>query len=341
MAGGVGSRFWPMSQESYPKQFLDVLGTGKTLIQMTTERLKRIAPENQIYVLTNAKYADLVEQQTGLPQSQILKEPMMKNTAPCIAYAAHKILGINPDANLVVAPSDHLILKEDEFVSIIQTAISSANADNGIVTLGIKPSRPDTGYGYIQKETGTSELGKVYRVERFREKPDLETAKEFVADGNFYWNSGIFIWKCQTIVDALKKYQPDLNNQFSSDLYNTPQEQEFVNGAFAACESISVDYAILENATNVSVVLADFGWSDLGTWGSLYTHLSHDAEGNAVVGGQIKMVDSSGNIVNLPKDKKALIQGLDGYIVVEAHGILMIIKKENEQLIKEYSKMIN
>ena len=309
------------------------------MIQMTVDRLKKIAPETQIYVLTNQNYAQLVEEQTGIPQEQILKEPMMKNTAPCIAYAAHKIYALNPNAKLIVAPSDHLILNTDQFVSVINTALQLADETKGIVTLGIQPSRPDTGYGYIQTEGGKGQLGVPQKVKRFTEKPDLSTAESFLTSGDYYWNSGIFIWRCDIILEALRQYQPQLDSQFTSDKYNTAGEQEFVNQAFAACTSISIDYAILEQASNVFVVPANFGWSDLGTWGSLYTHLDKDEFGNAVVG-EVKMVDSSGNIVNLPNGKKALLQGLDGYIVVEAHGILMVIKKENEQLIKEYSKMI-
>jgi mannose-1-phosphate guanylyltransferase len=339
MAGGIGSRFWPMSTEERPKQFLDVLGKGKTLIRMTADRLRKVVPENQIYVMTNAKYADLVQEQTGLHSSQILKEPMMKNTAPCIAYAAHKIYQLNPEANLIVAPSDHLIALEDEFVSIIETAIDTAVKNDAIVTLGIKPSRPDTGYGYIQFE-GDAVLGEPKKVKRFTEKPDLENAKRFLDSGDFYWNSGIFIWSCETILGALKMYQPELNAHFTSELYNGDKEQEFVNSAFEACESISVDYAILEHANNVHVVLSDFGWSDLGTWGSLYTHLQQDQNGNALVGGTFDVHESTGNIVHLPSNKLAYLHGLNDCIVVESDKVLMVIQKENEQLIKEYSKMM-
>ena len=340
MAGGIGSRFWPMSRENMPKQFLDVLGTGRTLIQMTVDRLKKIVPVNQIYVVTNRDYADLVHQQTALPKDQILTEPMRKNTAPCIAYAAHKIHSLNPEANLIVAPSDHLILKEDVFVDIIETAIKTAQKGQ-IVTLGIKPSRPDTGYGYIHFEAENPQLGEVYNVKQFTEKPDHEKAVGFVKSGDYYWNSGIFIWKASTVIDALKQFKPDLHQLFASqgNDYNTSSEQSFVNEAFTQAESISIDYAVLEPADNVSVVLADFGWSDLGTWGSLYTHLNHDAQGNAVTGDKVHLFETSNCIIKVPKNKKVVLQGLNDYIIVEANDTLMIIKKQDEQQIKEFSKI--
>lgn len=339
MAGGIGSRFWPMSQENMPKQFLDVLGTGKTLIQMTVDRLKRIAPSHQIYVMTNADYADLVHEQTLLPYDQILTEPMRKNTAPCIAYAAHKIHQQNENANLVVTPSDHLILDENAFEEIIHTAIETAQ-NNRIVTLGVKPSRPDTGYGYINFDASSgTDLGSVKKVIKFTEKPDHEKAEEFVKSGNYYWNSGIFIWSSKTIINALKAYKPNVNALFESKGadYGTAEEQAFVNAAFEQTESISIDYAVLEPADNVSVVLSDFGWSDLGTWGSLYTHLKHDEQGNAVIGNKVHLFESTNCIVNVPEGKKVVLQGLNDYIVVEANDTLMIIRKKDEQNIKEYS----
>jgi mannose-1-phosphate guanylyltransferase len=341
MAGGIGSRFWPMSQEAMPKQFLDVLGTGKTLIQMTVDRLAKVAPKDQIYVMTNVDYADLVHQQTGLAYSQILTEPERKNTAPCVAYAAHKIHALNVNANLIVAPSDHLILDEASFVSIINTAIEKAQ-ENQIVTLGIKPSRPDTGYGYIQFDAASGTvLGTVKDVVKFTEKPDYEKAEEFLASGDYYWNSGIFIWKTSTVIDGLAKFKPAVNDLFTSKEgdYNTDKEQAFVNLAFQKTESVSIDYALLEPSNNISVVLSDFGWSDLGTWGSLYTHLDHDENGNGVIGDDVHLFDSKNNIVNVPKGKKVVLQGLNDYIVVEANNTLMIIKKQDEQKIKEYVKV--
>jgi len=254
MAGGVGSRFWPMSREHRPKQFLDVLGTGKTLIQMTYDRLLKLVPADQIYVVTNQKYAGLVHEQTGLRKDKILTEPMRKNTAPAIAYASHKIAALNPEANLIIAPSDHLILKEDAFVAVVNTALEKSEEGNNLVTLGLKPTRPDTGYGYIQFESGQDILiGEVRKVKQFAEKPNRELAELFLKSGDYYWNSGIFIWKAKTILESLQKFKPQLNALFTSkgNDYNTPAEQAFINAAFTACEDISIDFAILENAKNV------------------------------------------------------------------------------------------
>lgn len=343
MAGGIGSRFWPMSQESHPKQFLDVLGIGKTLIQMTYDRLRKLVPDDQIYVVTNLKYAELVKEQIGIADAQILTEPMRKNTTACIAYASHKIYNLNPNANLIVAPSDHLILKERRFVDIVNVALEKAESGDHLVTLGIKPSRPDTGYGYIQFEDGRDILmGEVRKVRQFTEKPNRELAEIFLKSGDYYWNSGIFIWQAKTIITSLQKFKPELNALFASkgNDYNTPTEQEFINEAFYNCEDISIDFAILENAKNVHVVLANFGWSDLGTWGSLYTHLDTDVEGNAVIGDKVHLFESKNCIVNIPDGKMALLQGLDDYIVVEAHDILMVVKKDHEQRIKGYLKEI-
>jgi len=343
MAGGIGSRFWPMSQEQLPKQFLDVLGIGKTLIQMTYERLTKLVPDSQIYVVTNQKYAELVKTQIGIPDAQILTEPMRKNTAACIAYASHKIYNLNPNANLIVAPSDHLILKEHKFIDIVKVALKKAESEACLVTLGIKPSRTDTGYGYIQFENGRDILmGEVRKVKQFTEKPNRELAEIFVKSGDYYWNSGIFIWKAKTIIDSLQKFKPELNTLFTSNGsdYNTKNEQAFINNAFCDCEDISIDFAVLENAKNVHVVLANFGWSDLGTWGSLYTHLEQDVDGNATIGDKVHLFDSEDCIINIPNGKMALLQGLNGYIVVEAHGVLMVVKKDHEQRIKGYLKEI-
>ncbi len=343
MAGGIGSRFWPMSKEEMPKQFLDVLGIGRTLIQMTYDRLLKVTPKEQIFIVTNQNYKKIVIEQLGINANQVLTEPMRKNTAPCIAYAAHKINSINPNATLIVAPADHLIIKENRFVNIVNTAIDKAQENANIVTLGIKPSRPDTGYGYIQfDDSNDIVMGDVKKVIQFTEKPNRELAEIFVKSGNYYWNSGIFIWKTSTIIDALNKFKPELNHLFCSkgDDYNTPNEQSFINNAFTQCEDISIDYAVLENSKHVHVVLANFGWSDLGTWGSLYTHLDKDIDGNAVIGDDVHLFDSENCIINLPKDKLAVIQGLDSHIVVEADGILMIVKKEDEQKIKGYLKEV-
>lgn len=340
MAGGIGSRFWPMSTAQRPKQFLDVLGIGKSLLRMTFERLLNTAPAENIYVVTNAAYHDLVaEQLPELGVGQILMEPERKNTAPCIAYAAAKIHAINPNATLVVAPSDHLILKEDKFTKIVNTAIETANNYERLVTLGIKPTRPDTGYGYIEfVEAGDNMPGQVKEVKHFTEKPNRELAEIFVRSGNYYWNSGIFIWKADTILHALAKFKPELYELFtaSPELYNTAQEQDYVNSCFRACEDISIDFAVMENARNVSLVLATFDWSDLGTWGSLYTHLEKDYNGNAVIGKNVHMINSNNCIVNLPDNKLALIEGLDNHIVVESDNMLMILNKNDEQNPKKY-----
>lgn len=344
MAGGVGSRFWPMSTASYPKQFLDVLGIGKTLIQMTYERLLTIAPVENIYILTNERYADIVaEQLPALMRDQILTEPQRKNTAPCIAYGAAKIYSKNPNACMIVCPSDHLIMKEDKFTQVINTAIEDAKTNNRIVTLGIQPTRPDTGYGYIEfSDSVQLNPGEVTEVIQFREKPNLETAEAFLKSGNFYWNSGIFIWKAETVLDSLKSFQPKLHELFAGDLsaYNTPSEQDKVNDAFEKCEDISIDYAVMENAKNVDVVLADFDWSDLGTWGSLSTHLNIDANNNSIIGGHVYMFNSENCQVNVPNDKLVLLDGLKDYIVVESNNMLMILKNENEQELKNYLKKI-
>lgn len=340
MAGGIGSRFWPMSTPQKPKQFLDVLGIGKSLLQMTFERLTRIAPETQIYIMTNEGYVDLVKEQLPMISfSQILTEPERKNTAPCIAYAASKIHSMNPKATLIVAPSDHLILKEDKFTEIVQIAIETANLNGRLVTLGIKPTRADTGYGYIEfGEHGDILGGQVREVKHFTEKPEREVAELFLKAGNYYWNSGIFVWTANTILEALKKFKPDLLALFSEDngFYNTPNEQLEINNCFKVCEDISIDFAVMENAKNVDVVLANFDWSDLGTWGSVYNHLEKDYNGNAVIGDNVYMINSSNCIVNLPNSKLALIEGLDNHIIVESDNMLMILNKDDEQNLKKY-----
>lgn len=340
MAGGIGSRFWPMSTVQRPKQFLDVLGIGKSLLRMTFERLLHIAPAENIYIVTNANYFSLVKEQLPeLNDNQILTEPERKNTAPCITYAAAKIYALNPNATLVVAPSDHLILKEEKFIEIVNTAISTANKHDRLVTLGIKPTRPDTGYGYIEfVEDGDILPGQVKDVKHFTEKPNRELAEIFLRSGNYYWNSGIFIWRAKTILNALEKFKPELYHLFTdeSNKYNTSEEQAYVNASFAACEDISIDFAVMENAKNVDVVLSNFDWSDLGTWGSLYSHLEKDYNGNAVIGDNVHMINSENCIVNLPNNKLALIQGLENYIIVESDNMLMILNQHDEQNLKKY-----
>lgn len=339
MAGGIGSRFWPMSTADKPKQFLDVLGIGKTLIQMTFERLLAVSPAENIYIVTNTDYKDIVLAQLPLLKpEQVLTEPQRKNTAPCIAYAASKIHAINPNAHLIISPADHLIVNTENFASTIQAALESSEKSR-IATIGIQPTRPDTGYGYIEFETsGKPQPNQIIPVKQFREKPDLATAESFLAAGNFYWNSGIFIWKSSTVLDALEQFQPALFNLFSSDLsfYNTPNEQAKVNHCFEVCEDISIDFAVMEHAQNIDVVLSNFDWSDLGTWGSLDTHLAKDQANNAVVGDKVFTFDTQSCIINIPAGKTAVIDGLEGYIVIQSEDKLMILRKENEQALKQY-----
>ena len=341
MAGGIGSRFWPLSTPEYPKQFLDVLGIGKSLIQMTYDRLLNVSPKENIYILTNVEYKDLVlEQLPDLRPDQVLTEPERKNTAPCIAYAAGKIRAINPDANLIISPADHLIIQENNFSETINKAIISAQK-NRIATIGIMPTRPDNGYGYIEIDSNSNAIpNHSFSVKQFREKPDLETAKEFLSSGNFLWNSGIFIWKASTVISALKEFQPALHQFFTADLsaYNTSEEQQMVNNAFSKCEDISIDFAIMEHAQNIDVVVASFDWSDLGTWGSLDGHLTKDNQNNAVIGDKVKVFNTSNCIINIPEGKTALIDGLDNVIVIQSDDKLMILKKENEQELKKFLK---
>lgn len=341
MAGGLGTRFWPMSKTAHPKQFIDILGTGKSLIQQTYDRFKKILPKENIYVVTNASYTGLVKTQIPeLSDNQIVTEPSRRNTAPCIAYACYKIAEINPDANIVVAPSDHVILNENEFVDVVNSALKSSRENNWLITLGIKPNRPDTGYGYIQfnDKTIIEDNDKLRKVKTFTEKPTLEIAKSFLKSGDFLWNAGIFIWSLRSIMEAFQLYLPEINTLFAKgkDLYNTKDEAEFIEKTYAVCRSISIDYGIMENAQNVYVIISDFGWSDLGTWGSLYENMTKNKQGNAIVGKNVMMYDSKNCIINLPKDKLAVIQGLDDYIVVDTDNILLICKKSDEQKIKTF-----
>jgi mannose-1-phosphate guanylyltransferase len=341
MAGGVGSRFWPMSRTAHPKQFLDILGTGHTLLQQTYQRFLRLCPKENIYIVTNDSYVDLVKEQIkGINTNNILSEPARKNTAPCVAYASYKIAKLNPDALIVVAPSDHLITKEDTFIKAIKACYVKAAAEDCLVTLGIRPSRPDTGYGYIQfVESSEKEKDKrIKKVKTFTEKPDLEMAKFFLQSGDFLWNSGIFIWSVKSVINAFEKYSPEMHSTFmeGNEYYNTPKESEFIAKAYIDCKSISIDYAIMEKAENVFVRSSIIGWSDLGTWGSLYEHIKHDDNENAVVGKNVMLYDSKNCIVNVPKDKLVVMQGLEDYIVVESDGILLICKKEDEQQIRTF-----
>ncbi|PAC30762.1 mannose-1-phosphate guanylyltransferase [Flectobacillus sp. BAB-3569] len=335
MAGGVGTRFWPFSRVSNPKQFHDVLGTGRTLLQQTADRFEGICPNENIFVVTSEDYIDLVQEQLPfLSTEQILAEPIRRNTAPCVAYACYKIAKQNPDANIVVAPADHIILKEKAFQTKILTALEASAKGDVLVTLGISPSRPDTGYGYIQYK---QEEGEVKKVESFREKPNLELAKQFLASGEYVWNAGIFIWTAKSIITAFAKHSPRLHEIFEdgTQYYFTEGETHFVEKAYQICESISIDYAIMEKSDNVHVVLGEIGWSDLGTWKSLYEVSGKDELGN-VIDGNTMLYDVKDSIIKTPQGKLVVIKGLENFIVAEYDNVLMICPKDQEQKVKDF-----
>ena len=342
MAGGVGSRFWPMSTAEKPKQFIDVLGVGKTLIQLTVERFGNlVAPEN-IWVVTNQKYAPIVEEQLpDIPKTNILCEPCRRNTAPCIAYVSWRIKSNDPKANIVVTPSDHIVTDITEFQRVIKECMRFTSETDAIVTLGMKPNRPETGYGYIQADLSTSSLRnkEIYRVDSFREKPDFKTAEEYIKKNYYFWNAGIFIWNINTIVNAFRIYQPTMAKIFESmqSVYGTDKEQALIDERFPECENISVDYAIMEKAEEIFVCPSDFGWSDLGTWGSLHGQSKKDLYGNATIGQSVNLIESHNCIVHTTQEKKVVIQGLDGYIVAEKDNTLLICKLSEEQRIKQFS----
>lgn len=337
MAGGVGSRFWPMSTPEMPKQFIDVLGVGKSLLQLTVERFSGLIPTENVWVVTSQRYKELVSTQLPeIPKEQILLEPCMRNTAPCIAYVTYKIKRKYGSANLVFSPADHVILDTEKFKASVQCGLAFTAASPTIVTLGVRPSRPETGYGYIK--AGSMAADGIYHVEAFKEKPCLEVAKQYLADGQYYWNSGIFIWNADTVAKELEQHAPELAATFASlcEEYYTEKEQARIDEVFPGCESISIDYAVMEKSRNTYVCPVDFGWSDLGTWGSLYAQVPHDERGNAVVGQDIKLVDCSHCIVHAPTTKRVIAQGLKDYILVEHGGNLLICRKEDEQHIKEW-----
>jgi len=340
MAGGIGSRFWPLSKQSRPKQFIDILGTGETLIQQTFRRLSKICPNQNILIVTNKNYRQLcLEQLPKIKEENILCEPCMRNTAPCIAYAAFKIHSQNPKANMIVAPSDHLITNEEEFVKVVQKGMQATKENGILLTIGILPSRPDTGYGYIQFNDSKLESNTVIKkVKTFTEKPNQELALQFLDSGDFLWNSGIFIWSAETIIKSFRKHLRDIYDVFEegNSFYNTKRENSYIDSIFPVCKNISIDYGIMEKSDSVYVFPADFGWSDLGTWGSLYTHLNLDKNLNAVQGSNVFLYDSADNIVKIPEKKLVVLQGLNGYIVVENDDILLVCKKEDEQQIKEF-----
>ncbi len=342
MAGGIGSRFWPLSRTKKPKQFLDILGTGSSLIQQTFDRFAKIVPKENIYIVSNEEYNDIILQQLpAIKPEQVLLEPMRRNTAPCIAYANYKIREIEPDANIVVAPSDHLILKEGEFLDVVRKGFEFVAANDALLTLGIQPSRPETGYGYIQISGDKESVvlnDSLRKVKTFTEKPDLKMARLFLESGDFFWNSGIFFWSLKSITSSFEMHLPDVDGLFKEGIgiYNTSKEHEFISVTYPKCKNISIDYGIMEKADNVHVLCADFGWSDLGTWGSLYDMSKKDSQLNTVQGQGVFTYDTSKCLINLPKDKLAVIQGLENYIIVDSDNILLICKKEDEQKIKNY-----
>jgi mannose-1-phosphate guanylyltransferase len=338
MAGGIGSRFWPVSRHNYPKQFLDLLNLGKTLIQSTFERFAQYIPNENIYVVTSLQYREIVEKQ--LPQlryENILCEPSRKNTAPCIAYISYKLHQLNPKSNLICAPADHLILDETSFRKVSLEALEFTEKNNALITLGIKPLSPNTGYGYIQHEQ-YAVSDNVYKVKTFTEKPDIELAKKFLISGDFLWNAGIFVWRTESIISAFEKYLPEIHEIFDSakkDLV-TSKESAAIELIYPQCVSISIDYGILEKADNVYVIPSAFGWSDLGTWGSAYENLGKDSFGNTLAGDNVILFDSTKNMIHSHNHRLMILQGLEDFIVVDTEDVLLICKKEKEQYIKEY-----
>lgn len=337
MAGGIGSRFWPESRTAKPKQFLDILNTGKTLIQMTYERFLTIVPKENIYVVTAESYEALVKEQLpDMADSQILKEPMRRNTAPCITYVCDKIYARDKSATIVVAASDHLILEEQKFLDVVQRCVDFVKDNTYLVTIGVKPTKPSTGYGYIQFEDDKAQE-EFFKVKTFTEKPTLDIAKTFLESGDFLWNSGMFVWKAKTLLRAVVKYLPEIAEAFreGNKHYDTPTEAQFIQGAYSQCTNISIDYGVMEKADNVYTIPAQFGWSDIGSWDSLYEVYEHDYLGNAVSGQNVKVYDSSNNMVMVPKDKLVVLQGLEDYCVIDTGDVLLVCKRSNEQEIKQ------
>lgn len=341
MAGGIGSRFWPMSRTSKPKQFIDILGTRETLIQQTVNRFLKICPIENIYVVTNEMYKEQVKEQVpALTYDQILCEPARRNTAPCIAYANYKIMEKNPNATIVVAPSDHIILKEDVFTDVISSALLAASENDWLITLGIKPSRPDTGYGYIQfdQKIAYEKDNRIKKVKTFTEKPELKIAQRFIESGDFHWNAGIFVWSLKSITKAFETHLAEVDDIFKAGIgvYNTDKEVTFIENAYSVCRNISIDFGVMEKAENVYVLSSDFGWSDLGTWGSLYAIRQKDENQNSIVGKNVMTYDTNNCVINVGGDKLVVLQGLDDYIVVDEDNVLLICKKEDEQNIRQF-----
>ena len=341
MAGGVGSRFWPMSTTERPKQFIDVLGVGRTLLQLTFDRFKGICPPENVWILTNQHYAAIVKEQLPeVPESNILKEPCRRNTAPCIAYVSWRIKNADAKANIVITPSDHIVVDTNEFRRVIRQCMRFTSETDAIVTLGMKPNRPETGYGYIQADlrAPSARNKEIYRVDQFREKPDFATAEKYIQQNNFFWNAGIFIWSASTIINAFRVYNPSIAKIFDGirPKLGTDEEQQLIDERYPECENISVDYAIMEKAEEIFVCPADFGWSDLGTWGSLQLHLQRDLYGNAVIGENVQLYDSKNCVVHTTEERRVVIQGLDGYVVAEKNNTLLICRLSEEQKIKQY-----
>ncbi len=344
MAGGIGSRFWPLSKNNYPKQFLDIFGTGKSFIRGTFERFLPVVPVENFLVVTNENYRALVlEHLPELKADQVLCEPMRRNTAPCIAYATYRIKSLTPEANIVVTPADHLVTNEREFQRIIQMGfdfVSQPDYKDALLTIGINPSRPETGYGYIEVPSDVMQQGResrVVSVASFKEKPDLEGAKKFLAAGNYFWNSGIFIWSMEGILDAYHLFLPEMAALFDSGAasFGTPREQAFINEKFPQCENISIDYGVMERSQSRYTIPADFGWSDIGTWGSFYTHAAHDADGNALLG-NIVVRESRDSVINIEEGTEAIVQGLDNCLVAYRDRSLLVCRLSDEQRIKEW-----
>ncbi|MCR5888751.1 mannose-1-phosphate guanylyltransferase [Hymenobacter sp. J193] len=339
MAGGIGSRFWPFSRTQHPKQFHDVLGVGRSMLQLTIDRFRGICPVENILVVTNRDYTSLVEQHLPeLAPEQILGEPIGRNTAPCIAYASYRIAQRDPEAVIVVTPADHAVFHEDIFQRVIRQAADAAREHDILITLGIQPSRADTGYGYIQfLDDNTSSLGPLKKVKTFTEKPNLELAKMFLDSGDFLWNSGLFVWRAEVIIQAFHQYLSDIAEVFDDgqQLLGTPQEEEFIAQAYTRCRNISIDYGVMEKADNVYVLPADFGWSDLGTWDSLHRMGHHDAQNN-VVDGNALLYDTKECVIKTPPERLVVVQGLEGYIVAEYDNVLLICKRTEEQRVKDF-----
>ena len=342
MAGGVGSRIWPMSVENKPKQFIDVLGVGRSLLQLTYDRFKGLCPNENVWIVTNKKYdAWIKEQLPEVPAENILLEPCRRNTAPCIAYVSWHIKAKDPKANLVITPSDHIVMDTAEFRRVITQCLKFTSETDAILTLGMKPNRPETAYGYIQADLSSSSPRnkEIFRIDTFREKPDLQTAQKYIQQNNFFWNAGIFIWSVSTIVNAFRIYSPAISKIFENmlSIYGTDKEQEMIDLHYPECENISVDYAIMEKAEEIFVCPASFGWSDLGSWSSLYMHTHHDLYGNSLIGPDINVYDTHNCMIHTTQEKKVVVQGLDDYIVAEKDNLLLICKLSEEQRIRQFS----